>query len=122
MTLLIQGLYSSFLRFSFSTFRASPKLRSSICFSVLLRFIAIAFDMSFSFLSIQVVNSCSSSLIVLSACRINASVSFISSSITSICLLFLSCSFSDLLVSKSTSYFCRADWVYCSNVGGTLNS
>ena len=75
--------YSSFLRFSFNTFRASSKLLSSICFSVLLRFIAIAFDtsdMSFSFspLSTQVTNSYSSSLIVLSAYCLNASVTFIS--------------------------------------------
>ena len=56
MKLLIQGLYGSFLRFSFNTLSASSKLLSSIYFSVILRFIAIAFDtsdMSFSFSSLS---------------------------------------------------------------------
>ena len=93
------------LTFFFQHIQGFLTLLNSICFSVLLRFIAVVFDtsdMSFSFspLSTQVTNSCSSSLIVLSACCLNASVSYISWSITSICLLFLSCSFFDLLVSE----------------------
>ena len=79
--------------------------------------------MSFSFppLSTQVTNSCSSSLSY-QLCCLNPSVSFISWSVISICLLLLFCSFSDLFATICTSYFYRADWTYWNILEETLNS
>ena len=120
--------HNIFSCFSFDKLNASSKCPSSFwVFFVLFLFIAIPFDtsdMSFSFspLSTQVTNFCSTSLIVLSAFCLNPSASFISWSIISICLLFLFCSFSDLFVSKCTLCFCWVDWEYYSFSEETLNS